>query len=394
MNIREKIENIRSLINKKSRFDFAEKVWISAISRLARIFPGFLLGQPKVMRQKYGSLYYQEDFDLKVKDLIHKNLKLYLLVIIFTVLGSMLALIVGLVNENKDLLVERNGETWVRRPGEGQESYVIPLSVRVENGDRELRYKVSLEVRPEGGLVEELDVQEEYVEDRVQSKEVGRRVRLLVKSLSENTSEAGIVLPKNLENIGQLTWEIKSNSSQIFIILLVGILCFLMVYRGRYSTLKTDYEAAILSVKKDMPEFINRMVLLLNAGLVLSSAFEKACEGKDGKGDSPSYFYMEMNNIKTEMSETQISFIAAFNNFAEKTGSKEARRIARILKDSQEKGVSPVETLEKEGTILWFYRKKEVEEAGRVAEVKMTFPLVILLLVVVLITVAPAMMDM
>lgn len=40
------------------------------------------------------------------------------------------------------------------------------------------------------------------------------------------------------------------------------------------------------------------------------------------------------------------------------------------------------------------HAKKQSEEKGRAAETKMTFPLVILLLVLVIITVAPAMIEL
>jgi len=44
--------------------------------------------------------------------------------------------------------------------------------------------------------------------------------------------------------------------------------------------------------------------------------------------------------------------------------------------------------------LLWEQRKKLAEERGRAAETKMAFPLAILLLVLILITAAPAMLQM
>ena len=52
------------------------------------------------------------------------------------------------------------------------------------------------------------------------------------------------------------------------------------------------------------------------------------------------------------------------------------------------------EKLESESDILWTQRKKIAEEKGRIAETKLTFPLALLLLVLILITAAPAIMEM
>ena len=69
----------------------------------------------------------------------------------------------------------------------------------------------------------------------------------------------------------------------------------------------------------------------------------------------------------------------------EKTSSK---------KKHQYKGVNLTEKLESESDILWTQRKKIAEEKGRIAETKLTFPLALLLLVLILITAAPAIMEM
>ncbi|MEG0662665.1 MAG: hypothetical protein RR472_05245, partial [Anaerovoracaceae bacterium] len=62
--------------------------------------------------------------------------------------------------------------------------------------------------------------------------------------------------------------------------------------------------------------------------------------------------------------------------------------------DNIHKGADLSGKLQRESESLWFNRKKYAEEKGRLAETKLTLPLVILLLVLVMITIAPAMMEM
>ncbi len=57
-----------------------------------------------------------------------------------------------------------------------------------------------------------------------------------------------------------------------------------------------------------------------------------------------------------------------------------------------QKGNALSEKLEAEAAMLWQARKKQAESKGRIAETKLTFPLTILLSVLVVITIAPTLM--
>ena len=69
-------------------------------------------------------------------------------------------------------------------------------------------------------------------------------------------------------------------------------------------------------------------------------------------------------------------------------------RFSAILADNIDKGSALAEKLTQESDMLWNLRKKRAEEKGRLAETKLTFPMVLQLLVVILITVAPAAFEM
>ncbi|MFQ7012468.1 MAG: hypothetical protein ACLRTA_08070, partial [Clostridia bacterium] len=58
------------------------------------------------------------------------------------------------------------------------------------------------------------------------------------------------------------------------------------------------------------------------------------------------------------------------------------------------KGTGLTEKLQAESEILWMNRKKNCEERGRLAETKLTLPLVIFLLVLIVITIAPALLEL
>lgn len=149
------------------------------------------------------------------------------------------------------------------------------------------------------------------------------------------------------------------------------------------------------SVMRQLPEFVNRLVLLLNAGLVLTSAFEKSVEEsfvEDSKGDD--YFYGKLREIYVLCTTTNASMHVEFRKMAKESGIRELMRVSNIISDNIRKGVELTGKLQAESELLWISRKKSCEEKGRLAETKLTLPLMIFLMVLIIITVAPALMEL
>ena len=136
------------------------------------------------------------------------------------------------------------------------------------------------------------------------------------------------------------------------------------------------------------------MVLLLNAGLVLNTAFEKSIEESAGfKKNDKDYFYRKLKGIYVLAKNTNGSLHREFRAFAKESGLKELVRISNIINDNVNKGVELTAKLQAESEMLWLNRKKSCEERGRLAETKLTLPLIIFLMVLIVITVAPALLE-
>ena len=69
-------------------------------------------------------------------------------------------------------------------------------------------------------------------------------------------------------------------------------------------------------------------------------------------------------------------------------------RFSTIIEDNLGKGTSLAEKLEIEGNLLREKEKKSVQEKMRMIDSKLTLPLILMLFSLVLVTVAPAMMQM
>ncbi len=142
------------------------------------------------------------------------------------------------------------------------------------------------------------------------------------------------------------------------------------------------------NVIAELPDFTNRLVLLLNAGMVLTSAVQKIAEE-----ERHCYFYTELREIKKRMRNVNSTFAGEFQEFAKRSGVRELLRLSNIIADNLDKGSELVEKLEQESNFMWHMSKKQVEERGRTAESKLVFPMALMLLALILITAAPAFMS-
>ena len=91
---------------------------------------------------------------------------------------------------------------------------------------------------------------------------------------------------------------------------------------------------------------------------------------------------------------TNASMHVEFRKMAKESGIRELMRVSNIISDNIRKGVELTGKLQAESELLWISRKKSCEEKGRLAETKLTLPLMIFLMVLIIITVAPALMEL
>jgi Flp pilus assembly protein TadB len=246
-------------------------------------------------------------------------------------------------------------------------------------------------VRPEEGIAIEA---EEDTGDGNPVAAIEAEINKLIKIINRSSEGSELVLPAELPGGARLKWEESRNTGVSIVFLLLPAMAF-AVYKNRYAKLKRMEAEARVSIIKELPEFINKMVLLLNAGLVLTSAFDRIIMSAKGGGkEVKSYFYSQLSMAGGRVRETNSSMISEFKEFAVRSGVREMIRISNIITDNADKGSELADKLQSESELLWLTKKKLAEEQGRLAESKLTFPLVLLLLVLIMVTIAPALMEM
>jgi pilus assembly protein TadC len=169
-----------------------------------------------------------------------------------------------------------------------------------------------------------------------------------------------------------------------------------MVYRQRYSLLDKKIMARNSGIRSSFPDFLGKLILLIRAGMVVTGALERICDGyrnvrRDGEKNA---LYEELCDMSLRMRASNTGLTQEFRDLAKRSGIKEVQRFSAILSDNINKGSVLSEKLARERDALWSLRKKLSEEKGKLAETKLTFPMVMQLLVIILITVAPAALQM
>jgi hypothetical protein len=216
-----------------------------------------------------------------------------------------------------------------------------------------------------------------------------------VAELNASTEGDSLLLPGSDAHGLRYNW--REGVSDIHIPELAALAMFVVfLYRSRYNWIDKRVKEARKSVIKDFPEFIDKLLLMLNAGLVVSEALSRIAEDYERRADAGKqrHLYDELVAIRQRVENTNAPLSVELSMMAARSGVRELMRFASIVSDNIDKGSALAEKLKSEGELVWKLRKKDAEEAGRLAETKMIMPMTLTLLTLVMITMAPAMLDM
>lgn len=340
------------------------------------------------MKERYKCLYGEhasEDWVAKEK----KKIKM----IPILILCIMCAVIVNDIRSYQHVyenvrMDPNNGRiTGVERPkeGEGTYSFNTEATIITENGRIVKEYYITIE--PVGERSSEEN--ETNFSEETESEQMDRELKHLISNLNTDTTQTLVELPDQLENGDRIVWS-KIENTDIAFYMAGALIVIWLFYRSRFYAIEQEEKKARESVIRELPEFINKLVLLLNAGVVLNQAFLQITEDYTGN----SFFYTRMCGITQLVQETNAAFHEELYIFAKQSGVKEMMRITNIILDNISKGDDLADKLRRENELLWFARKQQAEEKARLAETKLTMPLMILLIVLILVTIAPALMKM
>lgn len=299
-----------------------------------------------------------------------------------------------------NFLKDENGSLIAIERPMGKEIKEIPMIAEVQKGKGHSEIPVKIKVSSKELLREKerlkhLDNKKSNDTGKAKKREeelrLNRNLQRELKDADENQRKS-YVLPQKLKDGEIIKWR-QSREMRfpkgIMLFPLIPI-CIVMISKSEKIRMEKEKTEAL---RWAIPNFTHQFVLYLNSGLIVTDIMDRLCSRYE-KIDKRNP--LEEMVIKAEQSSQLLntSSIFSLQKLAEMTAVSELMRIVAIIYDSQTKGVDIRNKLENESKILWHDRKKAAEERGHIAESKLAFPLSILLIVLMLITAAPAMMEL
>lgn len=255
-----------------------------------------------------------------------------------------------------------------------------------------------------------------FEKDKVRNKNVVINKRVKVKESSKNDDKESVIdaeieslitdielsnngrmmLPDRLSDGTRLVWEPRDSINMNIIYIIIGyILLVLILLIDERKRPKDEANVIRREVLNGLPRFVNQLLMLLNSGMILSDALRLVCDSyKIIPEENRSYFEKQIIEVNERYSDGRISTTSRIFELAKETNVKELIRIASILSENERRGSNIVDNLSRESSFLWEDRKIIAKERGRIIDTKMSYPMGILLVLLIVITMAPAMLTM
>ncbi len=157
------------------------------------------------------------------------------------------------------------------------------------------------------------------------------------------------------------------------------------------KTLEKQREEILIMV----PSFINQVLLLMNSGMILPDALTRIAEQYESMEEKrQNCFTREICLINKMSQNSGENIVILFYQFSRRANVKELNRVANIMVENMNRGTALWNKLAEEGEMLWQERKRIAMEKMRISESKMSFPLGLLLVSLLLLTAGPAFLQM
>ena len=231
-------------------------------------------------------------------------------------------------------------------------------------------------------------------EDRLSAALKARAAEAAAMASGLRDGEAASLPAETADGV-KFTWTVPERNDGVAIIfacVLLAFFCYTQRYRGAARTI----EKARAEIERDFPDFIQKLGLLLGAGLVITSAISRITDDyiKTRELYGRRRLYEELAAAQERMRASGTPLVYEFAGLARRSGLRELMRFSTTLADNIDKGSALADKLRAESELLWESRKKRAEKEGHIAETKLIFPMALQVLAVIAITVMPAAFEM
>ena len=350
-----------------------------------------IFGDSRRRKARYVRLYGEEDSDCFIHDNRRKMMRQWIGALVFSGLVGLLLVLAQLLNPLSNSILHENGGYILYFPKGWADS--ISLEVEMTLGDDLRKSNISLKPFQE----ERNDISELHKNPSDQIfHQAERELRQWANSTKVDSRASPVQLPEKSSEGVVYHWGISKENNYLLLPLIpIGFVVFLFFQRDQ--DLRRKELESNESVQNQLIPFVTRLVLLMEAGMVVSGALERMMsEYKRWHhiNQRKDYFIQQMVGIDHRVHETKGDYVKEIKGFSHRLGNPDFIRIMGIIEENKHKGTELSQKLLMETRSLWEKRKKSAIERGRVAESKLTFPLMLQIISLILVTIAPVFIEM
>lgn len=181
----------------------------------------------------------------------------------------------------------------------------------------------------------------------------------------------------------------QQDGTGLFLSAAAVILYFAMPFAAD-SGLDEEIKKRRLSIQMEFPEFVNKLTLLVNAGMTISKAWEKIIN----ENKREHILYDEMRYALAEIKAGKPEAVA-YEEFARRCKVKEVTKfVSIVVMNLRRGGAEVVPVLREQGNECWEMRKNAAKQLGEEAGTKILMPMMIMFIGIIIVVVTPAILSL
>lgn len=279
-----------------------------------------------------------------------------------------------LISPEDSELIEFNGRILNEDLKDAKDTY---LNIRLGYGDIKQEYQIQVSVLPS---------------DKSDISSLVKSFKRYIEKEDEGTkTKEYMSLPSTWKN-RELKYIQEKNYNALYILLFSIILAVLLFlnekHKKKMESLRVERQSLL-----EYPEIVSKFIIFIEAGLSIRNVWEKIVIDYEKGKTKNIYVYEEMKKAHLRM-KSGIHEAIVYKDFARNMKLRQYTKFISILEQNRRAGLSNIrELLNYESKNAWEERMQLAKRQGKEAETKMLIPLFLMLLIVLLIVVAPAMLN-
>lgn len=171
--------------------------------------------------------------------------------------------------------------------------------------------------------------------------------------------------------------------------ILISLILMVVASFAPDSDVKEKIKKRHMMIQLDFPDFLNKLTLLINAGMTILKAWGKVVT--DNESEKPLYQELEMvwYDIKAGKSEAQ-----AYEDFAKRCKTPEITKFISVIIQNLRKGNAELASiLRLQANDCWEMRKNVAKRLGEEAGSKLILPVMLMFIAIIMIVMTPAVLQ-